>query len=152
MRSTMLRGLIVAVVFLLFAVPAYAHSATSNGGNGGLGNGMGTNTQGGMHDGISAHRHGNKINVQSIDGSTITTHKRDVSIYGTGTGTQFLNVNANDSKMTDGNPGDRTQSYTNDGYRALGTTSSRGMGWGWLGLLGLLGLFGIRSRNPQRDR
>lgn len=135
MKSTMLRGLWVAVVSLMFAVPAYAHSGTTNGGNGGLGNGMGA-----------------RMHVQSNEGPTRTnaTTNHDVSVYGTGTGSQFLNVNANTSGTVDGNPGYRTQSNTNRGYRALETTPSRGMGWGWLGLLGLVGIFGIWSRNPRR--
>lgn len=153
MKSTMLRGLCVAVVSLMFAVPAYAYSATTNGGNGGLGGGMGTNAHG-MLDGISANRNGSKMYVQSNNSPTRTNAapNRDVSVYGTGTGSQFMNINANTSGTANNNPGYRTQSNANNGYRALETTPSRGMGWGWLGLLGLIGLFGIRSRNPRRER
>lgn len=141
MKSTWLRGLGVAVVSLMFAVPAYAHSATPNGGNGGLGNGMGT-----------------RMHVQSNDGQTRTnaTSNHEISVYGTGTGSQFINVNRNGNVpgTMDRTPGNLMPSNANNGYRAraLETAPSRGMNWGWLGLLGLLGLFGIRSRNPQRDR
>lgn len=155
MRSQILCGLWVAVVSLMISVPAYAYSETTNGGNGGLGNGMGTSTRG-THDGISANQFGNRIHVQSNDGATNTigTHNHEVSVYGTGTGSQFLNVNrnTNDGYGTSQIPGYRTQSYTNGGYRAMDTSSSRDMNWSWLGLLGLLGLFGLRSRNPERGR
>ncbi|WP_127529262.1 WGxxGxxG family protein [Paenibacillus kobensis] len=164
MRSKILLGLWVAAVSLLFSVPAYAYTGTTNGGNGGLGNGMGTSSHG-IHDGISANQVGTKTYIHSTNGSaasTTGTSNHEVSVYGTGTGSQFLNVNpnanlnanlnANTPITTDHNSGYRTQSYANDGYRALDTTSSRNKGWGWLGLLGLLGLFGMRSRNPQHDR
>ncbi|MFC5529825.1 WGxxGxxG family protein [Cohnella yongneupensis] len=153
MRKTILCGLWAAVVCLMFAVPVYAYSGTANGGNGGLGNGMGTGTHG-THDGISANRYDTRMYVQSTDGATRTkaTPNYHVSVYGTGTGSQFLNVNANVPGTMVRHPGYHTQSYENGGYRALETTSSKGMGWGWLGLLGLIGLFGIFSRNPQRNR
>lgn len=167
MRRTILCGIGAAAMALTLAVPAYAETS---GGNGGLGNGMGTHTHG-MQNGFSANQAGgNRMYVQSIDGTeraqSLTNH--EVSVYGTGTGSQFLNGNSygttdrnrgyraqsnvTDRNMTDRNTGYRTQSYANDGYRAMATTTSRHTDWGWLGLLGLLGLFGMRSRNPQRDR
>ncbi|MBO9609383.1 MAG: hypothetical protein J7639_25745 [Paenibacillaceae bacterium] len=128
MTKKMVTGLWALVVSVAVAVPAYAHGATSNG-NDGLGNGMGTGTHG-MH-------------VQSYDNTTRAkgTPNYDVSVYGTGTGSQFLNVNANTSGTTDRNPVYRMKSATNNANR-----------WGWLGLLGLVGLFGMWNRNPQRDR
>lgn len=152
MRRTILSGIWIAVVSVLLAVPAYAYSGTANGGNGGLGNGMGTRAH--ANDGIFANRNGTRMHAQSNVGTTNThaTSNHDVSVYGTGTGSQFLNVNPHASGMTDRHPGYRTQSYPNDGYRALETTPTRRMGWEWLGLLGLFGLFGMRSRNPQRER
>jgi hypothetical protein len=151
MRRIILYALWVAIISLMFAIPAYAYSETANG-NGGLGNGMGTRTNS-IHDGITANRYGTMMHDQSNHSATRTktTPNYNISVYGTGTGSQFFNVNANSPGM-DRNPVNRTQSYTDGGYRTMETTTSRDMGWGWLGLLGLIGLFGIRSRNPQRDR
>ncbi len=147
MRNKMLCGLSVAVIASMLAVPVYAESGKTNGGNGGVGNGMGT----GHHD--------TSMHVRSIDrGNAMqSTRNHDVSIYGTGTGSQFWNVNANQSNtgVTDGASTYRSQSYNNyntNGYRAAATTTVRKNSWGWLGWLGLLGLFGLRNRNPQRDR
>lgn len=154
MRRKSLCGLWVAVVSLMVAVPVYAYSDTANG-NGGLGNGMGTSTHSMHdHDGISANSYGTKMYVQSNDGATRTraTNNHAVSVYGTGTGSQFFNVNANATGTTDHNPLYRTQSYDNGGYRALETSTSNDMDWSWLGLLGLIGLFGLRNRNPERGR
>ncbi|MBD3919047.1 hypothetical protein H8B09_09800 [Paenibacillus sp. PR3] len=154
MRSKVLCGLwVAAVCLMMLSVPAFAYSeTTTNGGNGGLGNGMGTSTHG-SHEGISANQFGTGMHVQSYNGTASTrgTHNHEVSIYGTGTGSQFFNVNSNASASvtTERNLGYHAQSYTNDGYRALETNSSRGKGWGWLGLIGLFGIF---KRNPQRDR
>jgi hypothetical protein len=149
MRSKIFCSLWIAALSLTFAVPANAYSDTANG-NGGLGNGMGTNTH--TH-GVAANNNGTKMYVQSNDGVTRTkaTSSHEVSVYGTGTGSQFFNVNANASGTLDHNPLYRTQSNDNGGYRAL-ETSSNDMDWSWLGLLGLLGLFGLRSRNPERGR
>jgi MYXO-CTERM domain-containing protein len=151
MRRIILCGIWVAIVSLMFAIPTNAYSDRANG-NDGLGNGMGTRTNS-THDGITANLYGTKMNAQSHDSATRTkaTPNHEISVYGTGTGSQFFNVNANTSGM-DRNPVNHTQTYMDGGYRTMETTSSRGMGWGWLGLLGLIGLFGIRSRNPQRDR
>lgn len=161
MRRRLLFAIGVAILCLVLAVPAYAYSGNANGGNGGVGNGMGSQTHG-KKSGSSP-----QMRVQSIDTGVRSNVSRNhnVSVYGTSTGTQFLNgygnrnapgsttmygqSNANTFGTTNRM---RTQSYTNDGYRALETTTSRDFNWSWLGLLGLLGLFGIRSRNPQRDR
>ncbi|MFD0669921.1 WGxxGxxG family protein [Cohnella sp. GCM10027633] len=141
MKRKLFCGLALAVFSLLLAIPAYAYTGTADGGNGGLGNGMGNGT------------HDSRLHVQSTDGSARTNqmpHHR-VSVYGTDTGTQFLNVNPNVPGLSARNPVLRPQSNANGGYRALATNDSNDMNWSWLGLLGLLGLFGIRSRNPQRD-
>lgn len=151
MRSKWLHGILIAVASLMIAVPAYANTAT-NGGNGGLGNGMGTNK--GMQNGISANQGNAGMNVRSngVQTRSRTTPNYDVSVYGTGTGTQFQNVNANDAGMTNHDRNNRMQTNTNDGYRPLNTNENRGMDWGWLGLLGLIGLTGLFKRDPQRNR
>mgnify|MGYP001439724537 CR=1 FL=1 len=139
-KNILLRSIGVAVLSLMFAVPAYANpaqSAQADGGNGGLGNGMGARPHVLADNG-------------SVNAKAASRH--DVSVYGTGTGNQFRNVNANAGMTTDRQPMDRTHANANDRVRTLDTVPSRGMSWGWLGLLGLLGLFGNRSRNPQRDR
>lgn len=148
---------------LVLAVPAYAdtgssHRGKTGGGNGGLGQGMGTN--------------GGQLRSQSVNGmGARSTGNYDVSVYGTGTGTQFLNDNLNAADTTtragyraqsysnapgtamngtmNGN-GYRTQSYTNNSYRAAAADNDRD--WGWLGLFGLIGLAGLFGRNPQRER
>lgn len=155
----MLSGLWIPIVCLLFAVPAHAYSGTGNGGNGGLGNGMGTHDMQDKNDGYSANSYGNKTYLPSNDGTTARMNdgtaartNHDVSIYGTGTGTQFLHTNDHAATPVDRTPGYRMESSMNGEYRALETTSSNGSNWGWLGLLGLVGLFGMRSRNPQRER
>lgn len=153
MRRTIISGLWVTIVSLMLAVPAYAHAGTANGGNGGLGNGMGHYGTG-THDGMSSNSNGTRM----YDGSgyraqgTRAAPDYEVSVYGTGTGSQFRNVNA-------GAPGTRNPSedyhsrmYTDGGYRATASTPTRGVGWGWLGLIGLIGLAGIFSRKPQRNR
>lgn len=149
MKSKWLHGVWIAVVSLMIAVPAYANTATTNGGNGGLGNGMK-----GMQNGTSANRDHSRMHMQSNGNLTRTksTPNYDISVYGTPTGSQFQNVNANDNGMTDQNRDNRMQTNTNNGYRALNTNTTRGMDWGWLGLLGLIGLAGLFNRNPQRNR
>jgi len=131
----------VAVAAMLSAVPAYAYSGSGDGGNGGLGNGMG----------MDATRDA-RLHVESRDGAGAlgTTPNHHVSVYGTGTGTQFRDVNAN---AADAN--NRYRTYGNEsvgGYRAAEATADRGSRWGWLGLLGLIGLAGLRNANPQRNR
>lgn len=143
MRNKLLCGLSVAIVALMLAVPVYAYSGKANGGNGGLGNGMGTDDR------------GSNMHVQSYDRGTRTqaTGNHEVSVYGTGTGSQFRNVNAyqNGTGATNRSPIYRSQSYETNGYRAAATTTDRNTSWGWLGWLGLLGLFGLRNRNPERN-
>ncbi|WP_027084555.1 WGxxGxxG family protein [Cohnella panacarvi] len=143
MKNKVLSGLCAAVVALMMvAVPVYAESGKTNGGNGGLGNGMGTDRHDHMH--VQSHNRGTR---------TQATGNREVSVYGTGTGSQFWNVNANQrgTGMTNGASTYRSQSYNTNGYRAAATTE-RNTSWGWLGWLGLLGLFGLRNRDPQRNR
>jgi hypothetical protein len=126
---------------LFLASPVYAYTGMVNGGNGGLGSGMGTGAQV-VDEGVSTKSYGSKMYNQSNDdlARTKTTSNYDVSIYGTGTGSQFWNENSNA-------PGTANQT----GYRATEATSTKNTKWGWLGLLGLLGFFGIRSRNSERN-
>jgi len=141
MRNKLMYSLVAIVVVLMLAVPVYADSGNTNGGNGGLGNGMGTGNQ------------GSSMHVHSFDGrATHVTDNRDVSVYGTGTGSQFWNMNANNTGARNGASTYRSPSYETNGYRAAATTTDRGTSWGWLGWLGLLGLLGLRNRNPQRNR
>lgn len=150
MKRRMVSGIWVVVVCLALMVPAFAHSGNANFaaegyGNGGVGNGMGTQADG-MNRGKSP-----QMTIQSIDtgaASNVTDHS--VSVYGTGTGTQYLNGYDNRTDNTANRY--RTQSDTDGGYRTLETTTSRNFDWSWLGLLGLFGLFGLRSRNPQHER
>ncbi|GFN32262.1 hypothetical protein [Paenibacillus xylaniclasticus] len=163
MRSKILCGIWAAVISFLLVLPAsasaaYAASNTPNGGNGGLGNGMGSVTRStGNESSVNRSDHGMHAQSTSNGLRTSSTSQYDVSVYGTGTGSQFFNLDPNvnkyDSVTADRDTGYRAQSYTSDLYRAQDTGSSRGMGWNWLGWLGLLGLFGLLgNRNPQRDR
>jgi len=138
MRSRIKTGLGIAALSLMLAAPAYAHTGTANGGNGGLGSGMGTPSN------------GSNVRAQSVD----RTNGHEISVYGTGTGSQFRNVNpGNPGAAYVGNGYGNGNRTTADGtYRTAATNSGRGIGWGWLGLLGLFGLVGIRNRNPQRNR
>jgi MYXO-CTERM domain-containing protein len=138
MRSRIKTALGIAALSLMLAAPAYAHAETANGGNGGLGNGMGTPSN------------GSNVRAQNVD----RTNGHEISVYGTGTGSQFRSVNPGAPGTTNINNGYGYGNRTSaDGaYRAAATNSGRGIGWGWLGLLGLFGLFGIRNRNPQRNR
>ncbi|WP_256757707.1 WGxxGxxG family protein [Cohnella sp. WQ 127256] len=151
MRRTIISGLWVTVVTLMLALPAYAHTGTVNGGNGGLGNGMGHNGAG-THSGISS----NSNETRMYDGTSYRVKgakaapNYEVSIYGTGTGSQFRTGYAGVSGTTKPSEVYRTRTYTDGGYRTTATTPARGGGWAWLGLLGLIGLAGIWSRNPQR--
>jgi len=159
MKKRLLSALWVAGISLMLAVPAYAYTGTANGGNGGLGNGMGSYEKA---EGKTSHARGTTMHGGTgyRAQGTGTMRNRDVSVYGTGTGTQFLNGYGNDNRLRNGVTGTAyapgrygARAYPNGAgtYRTAATTTSNGMGWGWLGLLGLLGLFGFRSRNPQRD-
>ncbi|THF74627.1 WGxxGxxG family protein [Cohnella fermenti] len=163
MKKKIVGAASVALLSLTLAVPAYAnHNGAhnegyggANGGNGGLGNGMGT-TSTGMADGTRVHSQSFDLRDRSnVNGN------RDVSIYGTGTGNQFLNGTGNNAN-TPGTAGRYTGYSTDDNrrvtrtdgtYRAAATTGTgKSSNWGWLGLFGLLGLIGLRSRSPQGER
>jgi len=140
MRSQMKYALGVAGLSLMLAVPAYAYTGTANGGNDGLGNGMG------KRNGTQVHAHG--------VGKT-TGH--EISVYGTGTGSQFRSgYTGTPAATTNRQDGYAPRTYadgTADGrYRTTAAAPARGIGWGWLGLLGLFGLAGFRNRNPQENR
>jgi hypothetical protein len=134
----------------MLATPAYANTETANGGNGGLGGGIGTV----VDDGISAKSNGTKMHSQSNNpAKTNDKANYEVSVYGTGTGSQFWNVTANSAGTASHTHNTLIGSNGNNGVRALDTTASDNRTrWGWLGLLGLIGLFGIRSRNPERNK
>ncbi|WP_336784633.1 WGxxGxxG family protein [Paenibacillus sp. MMO-177] len=146
MINKTLSGISMALITLLLASPvtADAYSRTANGGNGGLGSGMGIESHG-THDEMSAKSY------EPGHSDPLRTNARsnhDVSVYGTGTGSQFRYINAN----AIGSP-NQINTQSGDRYHATAVTTTRkNTGWGWLGLLGLLGLFGIRSRNPERNK
>ncbi|WP_240941755.1 WGxxGxxG family protein [Paenibacillus sp. HB172176] len=151
MRKTILCVVWIVAASMMLAASAYAYSHANNGGNGGLGSGMGTEASG-TKSGISAKSYDAGMQAGSLHNLSEKGH--EVSIYGTDTGTQFLNGNANGSHSgTINRPGTyHDQSFEDGGYRATAVTSSdNNKAWGWLGLLGLLGLFGMRNRNPQRN-
>ncbi|XID92446.1 WGxxGxxG family protein [Paenibacillaceae bacterium WGS1546] len=148
MRKRIISGLWVAGVAVMLTVPAYAHT-TTDGGNGGLGNGMGTYRTG-THAGIGTHANGK--GMQGVHGAGRAPNY-DVSVYGTGTGSQFRNVNPGTPPgAAGGNAGFGVRTNTDGAYRTTAAAPARGGGWGWLGLLGLLGLAGMRNRQPQGDR
>ncbi|MFB9274393.1 WGxxGxxG family protein [Cohnella cellulosilytica] len=132
-------GLSIVALSLTLAAPAYANTTgTANGGNGGMGNGMGTQSH-----------HGAGVRAQGVDGKA----GRGVSVYGTGTGSQFRTIDPVNPGVTNSRVNDDGKRTSTDGrYRAAATSTTRGSGWGWLGLLGLLGLVGFWNRNPQRNR
>jgi MYXO-CTERM domain-containing protein len=99
----------------------------------------------GANEGISAKSYGPQSGTRALS-------NHDVSVYGTGTGSQFSNVNANSLGAANRTPNNQMQSYTDNGLRALETTSTKPIQWGWLGLLGLFGLFGARNRNSERSK
>ncbi len=136
MRSRIKNGLWIAALSLTLAAPAHAYTGKANGGNGGLGNGMGTPSQG---TGVRAH---------GVGGTT----GHEISVYGTGTGSQFRNIHPGNPVTPHNRIDNVTRTPTDGSYRAAAANTARGPSWGWLGLLGLLGLVGIRNRNPQRDR
>ncbi|QHW29584.1 WGxxGxxG-CTERM domain-containing protein [Paenibacillus rhizovicinus] len=144
----------MAIVTLMLATSASAYSGTANGGNGGLGSGMGTGTHG-ANEGMSAKSY--NLKMYGLPDETPRTNanaNKEVSVYGTGTGSQFWDVNGNPIGTANRDHMYRTQSVaSNDGYRAMSATTDNGKNWGnwgWLGLLGLVGLFGNRNRNPER--
>jgi len=160
MKKLIKSGLLVAGVSIMLTVPAYAYTGNGNGGNGGLGNGMGNPKSGAAQSGIGIRANGTGMRdgtkIRSQGARSATDH--DVSVYGTGTGSQFRNVNAGVPGMANRNVdgyGARTYAdgATDGAYRTRAAAApARGMRWGWLGLLGLLGLAGMRKRNPQDNR
>ncbi|MDR9854286.1 WGxxGxxG family protein [Paenibacillus sp. VCA1] len=148
MKRHIKSGFMAAVLSLMLTVPAYAHTTTEDGGNGGMGNGMGT-------VGTKAYD-GSRYRINEVG----TTSNYDVSVYGTGTGSQYWNTN---NQMIDTGR-IQTNNYTGYGMNTLnGNTDNRlraastptdrgGWNWGWLGLLGLIGLAGMWGRNPGRER
>ncbi len=135
MKSRFTSAFGIAVLSLTLAAPAYAYTGTANGGNGGLGNGMGT---------PSAESH---IHAQSTGSAT----GHEISVYDTGTGSQFRNINPANTG-TDSGRGDYTNRTPAGTYRTTAANPTRNAGWAWLGLLGLFGLIGLRNRNPQGNR
>ncbi|WP_136605205.1 WGxxGxxG family protein [Paenibacillus dokdonensis] len=146
MKRQIKGGLLVAGLSLMLAVPAYAHTAAEDGGNGGMGNGMGT----------AKTNNGSNYKVNEVG----TGPNYDVSVYGTSTGSQYLNTK---NRMIDtgrmettnynGNRPDMLSNSTDRGLHTNSTTTNRGVGsWGWLGLLGLFGLAGMRNKNSDRER
>ncbi|MBB3130415.1 MYXO-CTERM domain-containing protein [Paenibacillus rhizosphaerae] len=151
MRQQLRIGVLIAGMSLMLAAPAFAYGAAGtaqDGGNGGMGTGMGTGTIGTQSTGGSQYR------VNNVG----TTSHYHVSVYGTGTGSQYLNTNYgtnNTGRMgTNSYTGSNTNMLTdNNRIRTnAATDTNRGGGWGWLGLLGLIGLAGMRKGNPERDR
>ncbi|MGO4106619.1 WGxxGxxG family protein [Paenibacillus sp. YAF4_2] len=145
MITKTLCGISIALITLLLASPpssANAYSGTANGGNGGLGSGMGIESPG-THHGMSTKSYEPE---QSDQMRTNARSNHEVSVYGTGTGSQFSHINAKAHGSTN-----LINTQSDDSYHATAATTTKNTGWGWLGLLGLLGLFGMRSRNPERN-
>lgn len=159
----------VAGLSLMLAVPAYAHTAAAtDNGNGGLGNGMGTFRSG------TQHRMGTYQSGTTYTGTTYSTKgtgkapNYGVSVYGTGTGSQYWHTNSNTEVAGTGRVGTNNYTgygantnmdgrnidgrYTDGRYRTTAAATTRSYNWGWLGLLGLIGLAGMRSRNPEGGR
>jgi len=149
MKDRIKSGLLAAgMLAFMLTVPAYPHAAAEDGGNGGKGAGMGT--------GVGT------LEANSVHGSAARPN-RDVSVYGTPTGSQYWNSNDSDNthrgsgvrtySTTNGTDGIHTNAVRSDGrVHAASTTTNRSSNWGWLGLLGLIGLAGVRGRNPERDK
>ncbi|MED5020438.1 hypothetical protein P9847_24520 [Paenibacillus chibensis] len=139
--------LLAASLSLMLTVPAYAHGTAEDGGNGGLGNGMGT-----METKTS---NGSNYRINEVG----TGGNYDVSVYGTSTGSQYWNTNHRiepDGARTNQYTGYHTNSITGNTDNRLHTTSTTtgrdGGSWGWLGLLGLFGLRGLMGRRTGDER
>ncbi|MHA6485210.1 WGxxGxxG family protein [Paenibacillus sp. strain BS8-2] len=142
MLAKWLLRLSIPLVVLMTASHVYAYAGTDNGGNGGLGGGMGTNRSV-VNEGITTKSYDSRMDKMD--------HSSNVSVYGTGTGSQFLNVNTDTPRAIGNIPQYQMDSYTGNDFHAASTTSTKTTNWSWLGLIGLLGLFGFRSRNPERN-
>ncbi|RUS45796.1 hypothetical protein [Cohnella sp. AR92] len=117
MRRKIVSGLAVSAVTLMLAVPAYAYTGSADGGNGGLGNGMETKA----HAGVSTYSVKGKSHGLAPNGMTRT---KEVSVYGTGTGTQFLNPNAPGTTTTNQFQSYGTTTYPNSGYTGYGMNAT----------------------------
>ena len=144
-RSRVASGLLAAGLSLMLALPVSAHTSIANSGNGGMGTGMGNIGNG-------------TLKSTNVDRSmTGTSTDMRVNVYGSDTGSQFLNTGADmgTNRVRTNAPANRrvnTPPVTDGNFRTMATTTNRGFNWAWLGLFGLLGLIGLWSRNPQRDR